>query len=203
VKAKAFIGIIGIAIIAFSAVYFIPKKITNYPSKGTDIVAFGDSLIEGMGATEGNDLVSQLSKQIGQPIVNLGNAGDTTADGLARMSELDAYTPKVVILLFGGNDYLKKVPISETQRNLSQIIQNIHARGSVVLLLGVRGGILQDRFESVYKTQNSTHKTAYVSDVLDGLLGNTQYMYDSVHPNDLGYRKITERVAPVLKKLIK
>ena len=202
-KAKAFIGIIGIAIIAFSAVYFIPKKITNYPSKGTDIVAFGDSLIEGMGATEGNDLVSQLSKQIGQPIVNLGNAGDTTADGLARMSELDAYTPKVVILLFGGNDYLKKVPISETQRNLSQIIQNIHARGSVVLLLGVRGGILQDRFESVYKTQNSTHKTAYVSDVLDGLLGNTQYMYDSVHPNDLGYRKITERVAPVLKKLIK
>ena len=202
-KAKILTGITLIIIIVFCVVYFFPKKITNYPSQGTDIVAFGDSLIEGMGSTQGNDLISQLSKQIGQPIINLGNAGDTTADGLARMNQLDEYKPKVVILLFGGNDYLKKVPISETQRNLSQIIQNIHSRGSVVLLLGVRGGILQDRFKTVYETLSDVHKTAYVSDVLDGLLTNTLYMSDSIHPNNLGYTTITMRVAPVLKKLIK
>ncbi len=196
------IGIVFVAIIIFCTIYFYPKKITNYPSNGIDIVAFGDSLIEGVGATQGNDLVSQLSKQIGRPIINLGKAGDTTSDGLARINQLDEYKPKVVLLLLGGNDYLKKVPITETRKNVSQIIQNIHSRGATVLLLGVRGGILQDRFETEYETLSDVYNTAYVSDVLEGLLGNAQYMSDAVHPNDNGYNKIMMRVAPELKKLI-
>ena len=97
---------------------------------------------------------------------------------------------------------MKKVPITETRKNVSQIIQNIHSRGATVLLLGVRGGILQDRFETEYETLSDVYNTAYVSDVLEGLLGNAQYMSDAVHPNDNGYNKIMMRVAPELKKLI-
>src|SRR3989338_9628816 len=71
-------------------------KITNYPSSGTDIIAFGDSLVVGAGAIGGNDFVSLLSKKIGQEIINLGVNGDTTANGLARMSELNRYRPKEI-----------------------------------------------------------------------------------------------------------
>src|SRR3989338_1957466 len=89
-------------------------SITNYPSSGTDIIAFGDSLVVGAGATSGNDFVSLLSQKIGQRIINLGVSGDTTANGLARVSEFDQYHPKVVLVLLGGNDHLRKVPIETT-----------------------------------------------------------------------------------------
>ena len=178
-------------------------SIRNYPSSGTDIVAFGDSLVWGEGADEGRDFVSLLSQRIGQPIINLGNPGDTTAAGLARISGLDQYHPKVVILLLGGNDYLKRVPSDETFVNLGTLIQDIQSRGAVVLLLGIRGGVLVDHFAPQFERLRDTYHTAYVSDVLGGLFGNHEFMSDEVHPNNLGYAKIADRIYPVLAPLLK
>ncbi len=195
--------IVGVVVLAAALWFFWPApSITNYPSEGTEIIAFGDSLVYGTGATKGNDFVSRLSKSLGVSIVNLGVPGDTTADGLARLSTLDKYNPKVVILLLGGNDYLQRVQREETFQNLTQIIEDIHARGAIVLLLGVRGGVLQDNFEKEFAALAKKHHTAYVSDVLDGVLGSRDLMSDQVHPNDAGYARITERVYPVLQGLI-
>lgn len=197
------IAIASILVIFFGIYYFNTKTITNYPSKGSDIIAFGDSLVEGVGSTTGNNFVSLLSLKIGQPIVNLGHSGDTTLDGLNRLSEIDKYNPKVVILLLGGNDYLKKIPQAETKKNLSAIIENTQKRGSVVLLLGVRGGLLNDPFDEMFINLDKTYNTAYVSDVLEGLIGKEDYMSDAVHPNDEGYKKIADRIYPILSNLIK
>lgn len=178
------------------------KPITNYPSSGTDIVAFGDSLVQGVGSTKGNDFISILSKKIGKPIVNLGVSGNTTRDGISRLSELDKYNPKVVILLLGGNDYLKKVPKEETFNNLQTIINHLHKKGSVVILLGVRGGLLVDNFKDDFKKISEKNNTAFVSNVLDNLIGNNELMSDAIHPNDKGYKIISDRVYAVLKDLI-
>src|SRR3989344_2489647 len=106
-KGKNYHIVIGILLLG-AVFYFFSSaretKIANYPSSGTDIIAFGDSLIVGAGATYGNDFVSLLSKKIGQEIINSGASGDTTDDGLARLNELDRYRPRVVLVLFGGND---------------------------------------------------------------------------------------------------
>src|SRR3989344_5841326 len=59
-------------------------SVKNYPSAGTDIIAFGDSLVAGIGADSGKDFVSLLSQKIGKPIINLGVPGETTEQGLAR-----------------------------------------------------------------------------------------------------------------------
>ena len=194
------------ALLVAAAVYFFffnTAPIANYPSAGTDIVAFGDSLVAGTGATDGRDFVLLLSGAIGQPVINLGVPGDTTQDGLARMSELDAYKPKVVLLLFGGNDYLKRIPQEQTFANLAAIIKDIQSRGAIVLLLGVRGGLFGDYFSSGFEDLRSAYHTAYVPDVLDGLLGDKQYMSDQIHPNDAGYAAIADRITPVLKKLLR
>jgi acyl-CoA thioesterase I len=183
--------------------FFTPERtITNFPSQGTDIIAFGDSLIYGTGATEGHDFVSLLSAQIGAPIVNLGVPGNTTADGLARLSDLDAYHPKVVILLLGGNDHLKRVPKETTFKNLSNIIESIQARGAIVLLLGVKGSLFGDQFASEFETLRKRYHTALVSNVLDGLFGTAEYMADSVHPNDAGYQIIANRVHAAIVPLL-
>lgn len=204
-KNKIIIGIVFIGLISFGIYYFFnsTKDIKNYPSTGTDVIAFGDSLVEGVGATEGNDFVSALSKKIGRPIANLGHSGDTTANGIARLSDLDDYDPEVVILLLGGNDYLKRVPIEETRKNLAYLIENIQNRGAVVLLVAVRGGVLTDHFSKEYKDLRDTYDTAYASDILDGLLGRPAYMSDAIHPNDIGYGMIADRIYPVLLKLIR
>ena len=199
VLAAAAVSIAAVAVYLF---FFNTAPIANYPSAGTDIVAFGDSLVAGTGSSDGHDFVSLLSGAIGQPVINLGVPGDTTADGLARMSELNAYKPKVVLLLLGGNDYLKRIPQEQTFANLAAIIKDIQSRGAIVLLLGVRGGLFGDHFSSGFEDLRDTYHTAYVSNVLDGLLGDKKYMSDQVHPNDAGYRLIAERIAPVLKELL-
>lgn len=184
--------------------FFKSEEIKNYPSRGQDIIAFGDSLVFGQGASsENKNFVSLLSQKLSVPITNLGIPGNTTADALARISDMDKYNPKVVLVLLGGNDYLQKVPIETTFKNLGAIIQKIQSKGSVVLLLGVRGGILNDKFDTEFEKISSQYHTAYVSDVLSGLITNMQYMSDAVHPNDIGYQKIADRVYPVLQKLLK
>ncbi len=197
--------IIGIfIIIGFVYLYFSNKEpITNYPSSGVDIIAFGDSLVEGVGASSGNDFVSILSKNIGRPIVNLGRSGDTTRDGLLRINQLDNYKPKVVLLLFGGNDHIRKLPIEETQKNLELMIENIQARGAIVFLLGVRGGLLNDPFDTIFEYLRDKYHTAYLSDLLDGIFGNARYLSDVVHPNDIGHNMIAERIYPILIQLLK
>ena len=205
-RPRAVILVVIIILLTAIGIYYFArneKTITNYPSSGTDIIAFGDSLVEGLGSTSGNDFVSLLSREIGEPIVNLGNAGDTTADGLARISQLDEYNPKVVLLLLGGNDHLKKIPVVDTFKNLATLIENIHARGAVVLLLGVRGGLFNDKFDTEFEILQENYNTAFVPDVLGGLFGNDKYMSDTIHPNDIGYGMIADRIYPVLIEIIK
>ena len=202
---KKYVYFVGVALLVAAFLFYVFSKedtVRNYPSEGIDIIAFGDSLIEGVGATDGNDFVSLLAKKSGRPIVNLGRSGDTTAQGLARINELDRYRPKVVMVLLGGNDHMRKVPIAETFANLGKIIENIEQRGAIVLLLGIRGSILSDRFEGEFEKLRDHHETAYVSDVLSGLFGRGEYMSDTIHPNNNGYAKIAERIYPVLLVLL-
>jgi len=188
-----------IGLILFALFLRSDSEITNYPAPSSGkIVAFGDSLVEGVGASEGNDFVSVLSRKINEPIVNLGNAGDTTEDAVARIDEVIDQNPKIVLLLFGGNDYLKRVPPAETFLNLEKIITTIHESGAVVIVLGVRGGLLKDTLADGYKELAKTQNTLYVPNVLEGLLGNTALMSDLVHPNDAGYQLIAKKVYPIL-----
>jgi len=178
--------------------------VKNYPliRYGT-IIAFGDSLIEGVGSTKGNDLASLLSRGIGEEVINEGRSGDTTITALSRVNDVLELDPKIVILLLGGNDYLKHVPKEETFQNLEDMITIFQNKGAIVVLLGVRGGALKDNYDSDFEDLSRRMGTFYISNVLDGLLGKKEYMYDTVHPNDAGYKMISERVLPILKDILK
>jgi lysophospholipase L1-like esterase len=191
-------------IIIFFGFYFYHNNeyIVNYPPKSNVIVAFGDSLVEGTGSINNGDFVSVLSKKIGRPIVNLGIYGNTTAQGLARIDEVLAYNPGVVLVLFGGNDYLHDVPRNEVFQNLDTMVRKLQSHGAVVILLGIRGGIFADPYDPLFRKLAKTRGTLYVPDVLSGLIGNTKYMSDAVHPNNLGYDIIASRIYPELKKVL-
>jgi len=155
-------------------------------------------------AMEGEDYVTQLSQEISVPIINAGVSGDTTEDALDRLED-DVLNkdPKVVLVLLGGNDYLLRVPKEETFNNLGVIIDRIQEKGGVVLLLGVRGGLFKDFYEEDFEKLAKEKGAAYVSNVLDEVLGNRDLMADQIHPNRNGYAEIASRIAPVLESLLR
>ena len=102
------------------------------------------------------------------------------------------------MLLLGGNDFLKRVPKHEMLSNLEQIITAIQNKGAVVILLGVRGGLITDSYESDLRSLAEKTGSAYVPNVLKGLIGNPKYMDDSIHPNNAGYAIIADHIYPLL-----
>lgn len=195
-------------LLAFAAGYLYTtrdaKEITNYPPKGTTVLAFGDSLVQGVGATPGQDFISRISRDLGVPIINMGRSGDTTALGLSRVTSALMQDPDVVMLLLGGNDAIRRVSIEETKANLKQMIGRFQESGAVVMLIGVRGGITNDPYSTMYRSLAEETKSILVTDVLRGLFGDRRYMADAVHPNDAGHeviaRRITLQLAPVLEE---
>lgn len=179
------------------------QTITNYPPREGPIVAFGDSLIAGTGSTAGADVVSNISTLIGEPVINMGVAGDTTARGLERIDTVLKKQPRIVLLLLGGNDYLQRVPKEKTFTNLRTIITLLQKDGAVVVLLGVRGGLLSDNFKEPFETLAKETGSLYVPDVLDGILGNKKLLSDEVHPNDLGYRIMATRIADAIERVVR
>lgn len=180
-------------------------EIANYPSSGDTIIALGDSLTFGEGVKPSENYVSVLSGKLGTPIVNAGVSGDTTAMALARLPDiLEKYPrPKLVIVMLGGNDFLQRLSKEETYANLSKIIAAIQARGAVVLLVGVRGGIFTDAFADEYNKLAKEYKTAYVPNILKGILGKPELLADTIHPNAKGHEKMAEKLESVVEKLLK
>ena len=174
------------------------------PTAGSTIVAFGDSLVEGYGATPGNDFVSLLSRRLGVPILNAGHGGDTTAAALSRVDrDVLSRDPRIVIVLLGGNDFLRRVPKEQTFANLSTIVERIRSKGAAVVIVGVNGGLWRDPYSGEYEKVARRTSAGFVPDILDDILGDQRLMADSIHPNDLGYRIVADRVEPALRQLLR
>lgn len=196
--------VFGVLALVLAGYFFFRDRHVDVPApKNFVVIAFGDSLVQGVGATEGNDFVSLVSRAVGIPIVNEGRSGDTTSSALGRIDAVIARNPGTVILLLGGNDYLRKIPKETTFQNLKTIVDRFKKNDTRVILLGVRGGLLRDTYEKDFAAFAQREELPHVSNVLEGLIGNREYMSDEIHPNDKGYRVIAERVIPVVKNVLR
>lgn len=191
-----------LVVATFVVIFFKPSKITNYPSLGKTIVMFGDSLTVGVGASEGHSIRELISKKIKEEVLGMGVSGQTSGQGLQRIDAVIALKPKVTLVLFGGNDYLKKVEKEITFKNIDTIVQKLQRAGSVVILIGIQGGILSDPFHDEFKRIAKKRGAVYVTNVLENIIGKEDLMSDQVHPNDNGCEIIASRIAPILKKVL-
>lgn len=183
-----------------------PGKSADYanfppPARG-DWVAFGDSLTEGYGASEGGDFPNQLAKRLRVKIRNLGASGNTTADALARLDQAAQLQPRVVLLCLGGNDTLRGLPSDQTFANLGMMIDRFHKAGSFVVLLGVRSTGLSDKSAKRFEQLATSKRVLLVPNILDGIFFTPSLMADQIHPNDKGYAKIAERLEETLLPLL-
>ena len=201
---KYVIGVIVLlAIVWFFMLRDTTHDVTDYPRKEGPIVAVGDSLVSGAGTTPGNTFVDVLSRRIDEEIVNLGVAGDTSAGVLMRIREIEALEPRLVILLVGGNDALRRIEPEDTFNNLNTLIEVLQANDTAVLLIGITGGISYGkRYEREFEVLAEKQGVAYVPNILSGLIGRAQYMADTIHPNDVGHKIIADKIEPKLRILL-
>ena len=170
------------------------------PAGAVTVVALGDSITAGFGATAGsNDYVSRLSSRTGVAIINAGRIGDTTGDALNRLdSSVLSRNPDIVIVFLGGNDVLQAVPLQQRVSNITAIAQRIRQRGAAVILVDLGTGVL-DAFGGALPGIATQTSSRYVPGVLEGVFGVPGLMFDTVHPNDAGHAIIADRIEPALR----
>jgi acyl-CoA thioesterase-1 len=177
--------------------------VKNLDSRGTAVIAFGDSLTAGYGAGEGEDWPSRVSAETNIAVINAGVNGDTTESALRRIDEdVLAHEPRVVVVGLGGNDFLRGIPLSSTEAALRSIVRQIQGRGAMVVLLEFRFPSLDGNYEKMYERIADEEGCLLVEGVLKGILTDPKLKSDQIHPNGRGYAVMAERIGPPLKKLL-
>jgi acyl-CoA thioesterase I len=169
----------------------------------TDVIlAFGDSLTHGTGATENDSYPLVLASLINRKVIRAGVPGETTAEGLRRLPEtLDEHKPKLMILCLGGNDFLRKLNDQQAENNLRDMIKLTRARGISVALIGVpKPAIFGGDSAEFYRKLAQEFNLPIESDILGDVLHKNELKSDAFHPNAKGYRVVAEAVAALLKK---
>jgi lysophospholipase L1-like esterase len=170
------------------------------------VVAFGDSIVEGVGQPEGwpemlgRDLAAKYS---GVRVINAGVSGNTAADGLARLqSDVLSNSPDLVLVSFGLNDMKNKLSHEQFRQDLSGVISGIRGSGAQVVLLTTtqlqRGASLvakmtPEPFNAIIH-QTARQEDLPLIDIYEEFHGfnSTKYLMDVAHPNLDGYRVLAD-----------
>jgi acyl-CoA thioesterase-1 len=178
------------------------------------IVCFGDSLTAGFGLDSGQSYPDLLQRELDRHgykyrVENLGVSGDTTQDGLARVSLALDLKPRIVVLELGANDGLRGQPVSGIERNLGQIIEAFQTAKVNILLAGITlppnyGPDYIHRFAAVYPSLAAKYKVRLLGFLLAGVGGNPRLMQpDGLHPNAEGTRMVAATVFQTLEPMLK
>ena len=161
---------------------------------GDNIICFGDSLTFGTGARRHLSYPAQLADMIGQPVINAGLPGDTTARALQRL-ERDVLTksPRMVLITLGGNDLKNGIDKDVAFKNLKKIVAAIQAEGALVVIGGLKLTFWDRGYEQEYERLADTTGAILIPNILGGLMGNRELMHDTIHPNGAGYKVMAQK----------
>ena len=178
-------------------------EIKNIYSQGTDIICFGNSITAGSGVSKEENYPRLLTGMLGYPVINSGQSGDTSSDGLRRLeSDVLVYDAKLVIIEFGGNDFLRGVPLSDTVNNIRSITERIQAKGAMVAIADISSGFIMRGYRKNYKKLARQMQAIFIPNLLDEILTNPSLKSDSLHPNAQGQQIIAERIYQAIKPFL-
>ena len=165
------------------------------------ILAFGDSLTAGTGASEGESYPAVLAQLIGRRVVNAGVPGEVSEEGAVRLPELlERERPALLLLCHGGNDLLRRQSQPALAENLRAMIRQARSKGVAVVLLAVPAPDLSLSPPPLYADVAKEFGLPIEQKALAKILGKSSLKSDHIHPNAAGYRQLAEALAVLLKK---
>lgn len=196
-KLRAALVVIAIALLGSCS------KIPTLPPLGVNdvVLAFGDSLTHGTGASEPQAYPAQLAALIGRKVVNADVPGEVSADGLRRLPDvMEEHQPKLLILCHGGNDFLRKLGDAAAAENIRAMIRLARSKGIAVVLMSTPKPGLSVSPPSFYADLAKEFSIPIEQEVLSEVLSNNSLKSDLVHPNAQGYARMAEALSKLLKK---
>lgn len=180
------------------------KKQTKIAA-GNTVLALGDSLTYGYGASPAESYPAQLQKLTGWEIINGGISGDTSAQALSRLPALLQRKPKLVLISIGGNDFLRKLPEAETRNNIAETIESVQKENIPAVLVGVPHlsvgalfGHLSDH--PLYQELAEQYKIPLFEGAWSEILSDEKLKSDQIHANAAGYKVFAEKLEKFLQE---
>ena len=176
------------------------KKTAQPVPPGSTVLALGDSLTFGTGASAETSYPTVLAGLTGWNVVNAGVSGDTSAQALARLPALLAeHEPKLVIVSIGGNDFLRKLPESDTRTHVHAICKQSLDAGAQVLLVAVpratvAAALGQMTDHALYAEVAEDLKIPLQREAWGEVLAQPDLRADAVHANARGYAQFARSV---------
>jgi acyl-CoA thioesterase I len=182
------------------------------------ILIIGDSLSAEYGIPRGAGWVTLLSQKLkaegnSAEVINAAISGETTSGGLSRLPALlSQHKPTIVVIELGGNDALRGMSMTQTEKNFSQILNLSKSAGAKALLLGMQvppnfGAAYGKEFSSVFERVAKQHKVSFVPFFLKGVADtpNSRALFqaDGIHPTAAAQPTMLANVWPALSKLLK
>ena len=157
------------------------------------ILAFGDSLTFGFGATDTQSYPAVLSKLINHQVINEGINGELSYTGSQRLeSLLEDYQPQLLILCHGANDMLQGLNLDKMAKNLRRMIKLAQERNIQVILIAVPQ--INPKLTPIDQYQEVSDEKQIVIEnkIFTDILQCPELLCDDIHPNNLGYEKIAK-----------
>lgn len=177
--------------LAFCACGKTPPK--NFPNNNWPVVCLGDSITAGYGIGEENAYPAFLAQKTQRSIVNLGVSGDTAGMALARFKNYNEPAYMVIVLLT-GNDLLKQVDLTQTERDMREIVSIAQSRGSIVVIVETGGAFLMNKYKKPLKQIAKETNSLFVPAVMNKVLSSKDMKHDTIHPNVKGSQYIADKI---------
>jgi len=170
------------------------------------VLALGDSLTAGNGASREQAWPAQLAQLTGWQVDNAGVSGDTSAGALQRLPALLAQHRYDAILVgIGGNDMLRKLSARTMREHITRIVRHAREHTARVALIATPApeplraamGTLQDA--ALYAEIARAENVLLLDKVYASVLSNAALRSDPIHANAQGYAEIARQLAGQLK----
>lgn len=178
---------------------------------GQTILFLGDSLTEGYQLAKEEAYPALIEKELKKSrkdikVINGGVSGATTASGMKRLDWYLKAKPEIMVLALGANDGLRGMKLSETEKNLSLVIEKARSRNIDVILAGMKmptnmGEKYRNDFENIFPKLAKKYSLPLIPFLLEGVGGVPSLnLPDGIHPNPKGHEVMAKTVMKVLEQ---
>ena len=184
-------------------------------AKKKTIVFFGNSLTAGYGLSPSEAFPALIQKRIDSlnlpyQVINAGVSGETSSGGKTRIDWILREPVDIFILELGANDGLRGTLLSETKKNLQDIIDKVKAKypDTKLVFAGMEippnmGQAYTTEFRNIYTELAQKNSMTLIPFLLEGVGGEPELnQADGIHPTAEGHLIVAENVWKQLEKLL-